>query len=42
MKIKWSPLSVERLTDIVNHISEDKPNTARMFADTIFNTIEIN
>lgn len=40
MKIKWSPLSVERLTDIVNHISEDKPNAARMFADTIFNTIE--
>lgn len=40
MIIKWSPLSVERLTDIVNHISEDKPNAARKFANTIFNSVE--
>ena len=40
MKLKWSPLAVERLTDIVNFISEDKPTTARNFADKILNSVE--
>ncbi|MHA2032897.1 MAG: type II toxin-antitoxin system RelE/ParE family toxin [Candidatus Kariarchaeaceae archaeon] len=40
MIIKWSPLSAERLTDIVNHISEDNPNAARKIAMSIFNSVE--
>jgi addiction module RelE/StbE family toxin len=40
MKLKWSPLAVERLTDIVNFISEDKPTAARNFADKILNSVE--
>jgi addiction module RelE/StbE family toxin len=40
MIIKWSPLSTERLTDIVNHISEDNPNAARKLASSIFSSLE--
>jgi len=40
MIIKWSPLSAERLTEIVNHISEDNPNAARKTAASIFTSIE--
>ena len=40
MKIKWSPLSVERLTSIVNYISEDKPIAAVRMSDTIFNAVK--
>ena len=40
MIIKWSPLSAERLTDIVNHISEDNPDAARKLASSILASIE--
>jgi plasmid stabilization system protein ParE len=40
MIIKWSPLSTEKLSDIVNHISEDNPNTARKLATSIFASSE--
>ena len=40
MIIKWSPLSAGKLTDIVNHISEDNPNAARKLASSIFASIE--
>ena len=40
MKIKWSPLSVERLTSIVKYISEDKPIAAVKLSDTIFASVE--
>ena len=40
MIIKWSPLSAERLTEIVNHISEDNPNAARKLASRIFASVE--
>jgi toxin ParE1/3/4 len=40
MKIKWSPLAVERLTSIINFISEDKPIAASKLSTTIFNTVE--
>ena len=40
MKIKWSPLSIDRLTSIVNYISQDKPNAAKNIADTIFKAVE--
>jgi plasmid stabilization system protein ParE len=40
MKIKWSPLSAERLADIVNHISKENPDAARKTAENIFTSIE--
>jgi addiction module RelE/StbE family toxin len=40
MKIKWSPLSVERLTSIVNYISEDKPIAAKKLVGSIIESIE--
>ena len=40
MKIKWSPLSVERLTSIVKYISEDKPTAAIKLSETIFTSVE--
>jgi addiction module RelE/StbE family toxin len=41
MIIEWSPLSAERLTDIVDHISEDNPKAARKLATRIFASIEM-
>jgi addiction module RelE/StbE family toxin len=40
MKIKWSPLSVERLTSAVSYISEDKPIAAQNLADSIIKAVE--
>jgi len=40
MKIKWSPLSAEKLADIVNHISKENPIAARKTAEIIFTSIE--
>jgi plasmid stabilization system protein ParE len=40
MIIKWSPLSVERLTDVVNHIATENPIAARQTATTIFDAVE--
>jgi len=40
MTIKWSPLSAERLTEIVNYISKDNPNAARKLAASIFTSVE--
>lgn len=40
MIVKWSPLSAERLIDIINHISEDNQNAARKLANNIITSIE--
>ena len=40
MKIIWSPLSVERLDEIFDYISDDNPSTAKKFIDKIFKKIE--
>lgn len=40
MKIKWSPLAVERLTSIINFISEDKPIATSNLSTSIFNAVE--
>jgi len=40
MKIKWSPLAVERLTSIVKYISEDKPLAADNLCNSIFKSVE--
>ena len=40
MKIKWSLLAVERLTSIINFISEDKPIAASNLSTRIFSAVE--
>ncbi|MCK4559785.1 MAG: type II toxin-antitoxin system RelE/ParE family toxin [Calditrichia bacterium] len=40
MKLKWSPLALERLIEIVNYIAEDKPIASKNFAQSIFKSIE--
>ena len=40
MKIIWSPLSVERLEDIYDFISDDNLNSAKKFINKIFKKVE--
>ena len=40
MKIIWSPLSIERITEIAKFIAEDKPGAADKWIDSIFSTTE--
>jgi plasmid stabilization system protein ParE len=40
MKIIWSPLAFERLTEISNYIALDKPNAAIDWVESIFGTVE--
>ncbi|MCD4691942.1 MAG: type II toxin-antitoxin system RelE/ParE family toxin [Calditrichales bacterium] len=40
MKIKWSPLALERVTDIALYIAEDKPSAADNWVVLIFKTVE--
>ena len=40
MKIIWSPLSIERITEIAKFIAEDKPGAAEKWIDSIFSTTE--
>ncbi|GBD88939.1 plasmid stabilization system protein [bacterium BMS3Abin03] len=40
MKIIWSPLSVERLEEIYEYISNDNDSAAKIFLDKIFEKIE--
>ena len=40
MRIKWSPLAIERVTDIALYISEDKPTASDKWVVSIFKTVE--
>ncbi len=40
MKIIWSPLALDRLTEISDFISLDKPNAAIEWINSIFNSVE--
>jgi len=40
MQIIWTPLSVERLEKIYEHVSKDNRSTAIKFVDKIFNKVE--
>jgi toxin ParE1/3/4 len=39
MKIKWSPLSLERISEIADYISQDKPGAALNWIDSIFESM---
>lgn len=40
MRIIWSPLSVERVEEIYEYISNDNHSTAKKFINKIFNKVE--
>ena len=40
MKIKWSPLAIERVTEIALYIAEDKPMASDKWVVSIFKTVE--
>ncbi len=40
MKIVWSPLAVERASEIVGYIAQDKPMAAEKWIHTVFSKVE--
>ena len=40
MKILWSPLAVERVSEIAEYIAEDNPSAAERWVDAVFKRVE--
>ena len=40
MKIVWSPLAVERASEIVDYIAQDKPLAAEKWIQAVFSKVE--
>jgi plasmid stabilization system protein ParE len=40
MKIIWSPLSVERASEIADYIAQDKPSAAEKWINNVFSKVE--
>lgn len=40
MKILWSPLAIERATEIAEYIAQDKPSAAAKWIETVFSKVE--
>jgi plasmid stabilization system protein ParE len=40
VKIIWSPLAIERASEIAEYIAQDKPSAAENWIDTIFSKID--
>ena len=40
MKIIWSPLAIDRASEIANYIAQDKPSAAEKWIDTVFSKVE--
>ncbi|RPI71272.1 MAG: type II toxin-antitoxin system RelE/ParE family toxin [Desulfobacteraceae bacterium] len=40
MKIIWSPLAVDRVSEIAQNIAKDKPSAAEQWIKTVFSKIE--
>jgi toxin ParE1/3/4 len=40
MRIRWSPLAVERAAEIAEYISRDNPSAAKKWVDTVFSKVE--
>jgi len=41
IEIIWSPLSIERLEDIIDYIAYDSPESANSWLDKIFDKIDL-
>lgn len=39
MKIIWSPLAIDRVTEIAEYIASDKPSASDKWIDTIFSKV---
>ncbi len=40
MKIIWSPLSIDRVSEIAEYIAQDKPSAAERWIETLFSKVE--
>jgi len=40
MKIIWSPLAMDRASDIASYIAKDKPSAAKKWINTVFVKVE--
>ena len=40
MKIIWSPLGVDRVSEIAEYIAQDKPSAAEKWINTVFSKVE--
>ena len=40
MKIIWSPLAIDRASEIAEYIAQDKPSAAERWIDTVFSKVE--
>jgi plasmid stabilization system protein ParE len=40
MKIIWSPLAIERASEIAEYIAQDKPSAAGKWINTVFSKVE--
>ncbi len=40
MKIVWSPLAVDRISEIASYIAQDKPSAAERWIKTVFSKVE--
>ncbi len=41
MEVEWSPLSIQRVLEIAENIALDKPDVAKKWASSIFDSTEI-
>lgn len=41
MKIIWSPLAIDRTTEIAEYIARDNPSAARIWIETLFDKVEL-
>jgi addiction module RelE/StbE family toxin len=40
MKIVWTPLAIERASEIADYIAQDKPSAAENWINTVFSKVE--
>jgi len=40
VKIIWSPLAIDRITEIAKYIAMDNPSAAKKWVDEIFNSVK--
>ena len=40
MKIIWSPLAIERVSEIAEYIAQDKPSASENWIDTVFSKVD--
>ena len=41
MKIIWSPLSIDRATEIARYIAQDNPSAAKKWVETLFDKVQL-